>query len=303
MTNVARHQIPSFDGTPISYLDSGTGNPVALLLHGFLIDAESNFGPADRILGFMAAVTPPGSPVPAVNPAGRAGVAARLLAAGFRVVMPDMRGHGQSGKPATVAGYQHRAMARDMITLLDHLGIDRCDILGYSMGSVTAAHLIAEAPARVQSAIFGGMGGAMVAGEPMVLPPELPVPASVPQPLTFAAFAEYAAAVVDGSAPAEGVGAMYALLADRFGVDRQVAAAVLRGQLADAVAPAALRAFPRPVLVLNGDQDAGAVPGEAALGKYLTHGSFVRCQGDHLTAVFDPGFQTAVVRHFQGVGR
>lgn len=299
MSDFARHSFPSFDGTPISYLDSGAGSRVALLLHGFLVDGVTNFGPADRILAMMASLTPPGGPAPVVDPAGRAGVAARLVEAGFRVVVPDMRGHGQSGKPETTGGYQGRAMARDVVALLDRLGADRADALGYSMGSVTCAHLIAEAPGRLRSVVLGGIGAAIVAGEPVDLPPELPVPDWVPRPITFKNFSEYAADVVDGSAPAEGFGVLYGVLADQAGVGRRVAASVLRGQLADGVAPAAFRAFERPVLVLNGDQDAAAFRTERALAAYLPNVSFVRCRGDHLAAVLDPGFQLAVVGHFQ----
>src|SRR5262245_39396258 len=153
MPQFSRHQFPSFDGTPISYLDSEVGNPVALLLHGYLADGDTNFGPGDRIAAMSALLSPPDAPPPEpIDPAGQGGVAAKLVEAGFRVLVPDMRGHGHSGKPDTTAGYQGRAMARDMVALLDRLGVDRAHVLGYSMGSVTTAHLIAEAPERVRSA-------------------------------------------------------------------------------------------------------------------------------------------------------
>ncbi len=294
-----RHRFDSFDGTAISYLDSGTSGPVALLLHGFLIDGPINFGPADHIMAMMASFAPPGAPALTIDPSARAGVAARLADAGFRVLVPDMRGHGQSDKPNTTAGYRDRAMARDMIALLDRLEIPRAGVLGYSMGSATTAHLIAEAPDRVSAAILGGIGASIVAGEPMDLPPEFTIPDRVPRPVTISGFSEYSAAILDGSAPPEGFGATYAVVADQFGVDRQVAASVLRGQMADAVAPAALRAFDRPVMVLNGDQDAAAFRTEAQFAQYLPRVTFTRCAGDHLSAVLDPGFQAAVVRHLQ----
>jgi pimeloyl-ACP methyl ester carboxylesterase len=300
MPDYSLQTFPSFDGTPISYLDSGPGDRVALLLHGFLVDGVINFGPAEGIVAMMTSLAVPGAPPAnsAIDPAGRVGVAARLVEAGFRVLVPDMRGHGHSGKPTSAAGYQGRAMARDMVALLDRLGVDQADLLGYSMGSVTTAHLIALAPARVRSAVLGGIGAYIVAGEPMDLPPEFPIPDSVPRPLTFKGFAEYSAAILDGSAPAEGFGALYAILADQLGVDRRVAAGVLRGQLSDAVTPEALRAFERPVMVANGDQDAAAVRSERGFEKYLPRVTFARCRGDHLSAVLDPGFHAAVVRHF-----
>ena len=302
MPDFFRHSFPSFDGITVSYLDSGRGDRVALLLHGFLTDGITNFGPSEGIEAMMKLLAPPGaSHALRIDPAGRAGLAATLVEAGFRVLVPDMRGHGQSDKPAAVGAYQGRAMARDMVTLLDRLAVASASILGYSMGSVTAAHLMAEAPDRVRSAILGGIGGSIVRGEPMVMPPEFVIPDTVARPITFAGFSGYAASILDGSAPAEGFGVLYAVLADQLGHDRMVAASVLRGHLSDAVSPESLRSFERPVLVLNGDQDIGALPTERAFEKYLPRVTFSRCRGDHLGAVLDPQFQAAVIRHFQSV--
>ena len=53
-------------------------------------------------------------------------------------------------------------MAEDARRLLDHLGIARADVMGYSMGARITAFLALAHPARVRSAIFGGLGGNMV---------------------------------------------------------------------------------------------------------------------------------------------
>ena len=57
-----------------------------------------------------------------------------------------------------------RAVAEDAIRLLDHLGIDRVDVLGYSMGARIAAFLAFAHPDRVRSIVFGGLGIHMVRG-------------------------------------------------------------------------------------------------------------------------------------------
>ena len=300
MTNFTRLTFASFDGTEISYLDSGSGDAIALLLHGFQVDGETNFGPAERTLALMAMVTPPGVPAPAlIDPAGAPGIAASLATAGFRVLVPDMRGHGASGKPSSVASYSGRAMARDMVALLDRMGADRAHVLGYSMGTLTAAHMIAIAPARVRSAVLGGIGAAIVDGEPMNFPAEYPVPAWVPQPLTFTSFSEYAASQLDGSKPAEGFAVVYPQLCQQLGLDPLVMAAVLRGHLTDVVSPDTLRAFERPIMVANGDGDFGALPSEQAFEKYVPNLTFLRTRGDHMGAVMDPDFHAAAARHFR----
>ncbi|HEX4932154.1 MAG TPA: alpha/beta hydrolase [Gemmatimonadaceae bacterium] len=300
MTAFTRHAFASFDGTEISYLDSGNGDAVALLLHGFQVDGETNFGPAAQTLALMSMVTPPGVPAPAlIDPAGAPGIAASLAAAGFRVLVPDMRGHGASGKPDTADGYRGRAMARDMVALLDRFGVERAHVLGYSMGTLTAAHLMAIAPARVRSVVLGGIGAAIVAGEPLHFPPEFPVPEWVPQPLTFPAFSEYVASVLDGSKPAEGFAVVYPHLCQVLGSNPLVMAAVMRGHLTDVVSPETLRAFERPVMVANGAGDVASLPSEQAFSQYVPALTFLRMRGDHLGAVLDPDFHAATIRHFQ----
>src|SRR4051794_23900464 len=108
----------SFDGTRISYHDQGTGSAV-ILLHGFGLDGLGNFGHFDRSrpvlertlslfrekMGFL-----PPMPEPPVE--GRRGLIVRLLVAGARVIVPDMRGFGASDKPHIAAAYGDSAMAR-----------------------------------------------------------------------------------------------------------------------------------------------------------------------------------------------
>jgi pimeloyl-ACP methyl ester carboxylesterase len=81
-----------------------------------------------------------GGALPLPNPPleGRPGVVRALLAAGARVVLPDMRGFGASDKPREKEAYQNFAMARDVMALIEHLSLDAVDIVGFSMGAGTA---------------------------------------------------------------------------------------------------------------------------------------------------------------------
>jgi pimeloyl-ACP methyl ester carboxylesterase len=71
--------------------------------------------------------------------------------AGYQLIAPDLRGHGRStGAHAT---YSFRQSALDMIGLLDHLGVDRVKIIGLSGGGITALHLAALEPGRVEAMV------------------------------------------------------------------------------------------------------------------------------------------------------
>ena len=76
----------------------------------------------------------------------------------------DNRGHGQSEKLYEPERYGAPIMAEDARDLLDHLGIERADVLGYSMGARISAFLVLKHPARVRSVIFAGLGINMVRG-------------------------------------------------------------------------------------------------------------------------------------------
>jgi pimeloyl-ACP methyl ester carboxylesterase len=72
-----------------------------------------------------------------------------MVAEKYRVIAPDLRGHGGSGKPALV---------EDVIRLLDHLAIKQAHVVGYSMGGMVTVKLMTRHPERVLSAALGGMG-------------------------------------------------------------------------------------------------------------------------------------------------
>ncbi len=72
----------------------------------------------------------------------------------------DCRGHGHSDKPHDEASYAVQVMAGDVKRLLDHVGVDRADYLGYSMGARIGLELILDHPDRVSRAVLGGVGAA-----------------------------------------------------------------------------------------------------------------------------------------------
>jgi pimeloyl-ACP methyl ester carboxylesterase len=126
----------SFDsqGVQISYIDQGAGEAV-VLIHGFGLSADEMW------------MQSPFAPTPLIP----------LLAKEYRVIAPDLRGHGASGKPHDAASYGC-AMAEDVVRLLDHLGVRKTHVLGYSMGATVAGRLLASHPDRLLSVTFGGGG-------------------------------------------------------------------------------------------------------------------------------------------------
>jgi pimeloyl-ACP methyl ester carboxylesterase len=119
----------------IAYFDKGAGEPI-VLVHGFASSKEFNW----------------------VNPSW----VGTLTQAGRRVIALDNRGHGASSKLYDPAAYEMTLMAGDVRALLDHLRIERADVMGYSMGARISAFLAVHHPERVRSAIFGGLGIRMV---------------------------------------------------------------------------------------------------------------------------------------------
>ena len=121
----------------IAFLDEGEGEPI-VLVHGFASNRNVNW----------------------VQP----GWVATLTRAGRRVIAPDNRGHGESTKLYDPADYHTDRMAEDVRALMDHLGIERADVMGYSMGARIAAFLACKHPNRARAAILGGLGIHLVDG-------------------------------------------------------------------------------------------------------------------------------------------
>ena len=81
-----------------------------------------------------------------------------LLQAERQVIAIDVRGHGESSKPHDRMLYDEGLLAGDIVRLLDHLGIERADVMGYSMGGFITMCLLHDASTRVRRAIVAGVG-------------------------------------------------------------------------------------------------------------------------------------------------
>lgn len=77
---------------------------------------------------------------------------------GRQVVVLDNRGHGQSEKLYDPGAYDLRVMADDVARLMGHLGLERADVMGYSLGARIATHFALRHPQRLRSLILGGVG-------------------------------------------------------------------------------------------------------------------------------------------------
>lgn len=117
------------NGVRIHYTDEGSGEPV-ILIHGVAANADLNWR--------------------------RPGVT-RLLAKHFRVIAFDLRGHGLSDKPTDPAKYGVE-MIEDIPRLMDHLGIQKAQVAGYSLGGFILLKLLAMHPDRLQSAAICSAG-------------------------------------------------------------------------------------------------------------------------------------------------
>lgn len=127
---IERHDIKGFDGLPIAVHVAGEGRNL-VLIHGYFSNAFTNWI--------------------------RYGHAVKLVEAGFRLIMPDLRGHGESGKPHDIAAYPPDALTEDGLALVEQLGLTDYDLGGYSLGARTTVRMLARGatPRRV---ILAGMG-------------------------------------------------------------------------------------------------------------------------------------------------
>ena len=88
-------------------------------------------------------------------------VAPLLAVGGRRVLVPDMRGRGQSDRDPNFANYQPRAYARDVLALIDQLGIARAIFIGTSMGGIITMAIAALRSRAVAGAILNDVGPAI----------------------------------------------------------------------------------------------------------------------------------------------
>ena len=239
----------AYDDVEIDFLDEGTGEPI-VLVHGFASNKEVNW----------------------VSP----GWVATLTSASRRVIALDNRGHGRSTKLYDPAAYHSAIMAEDVRALIDHLGLHRADVMGYSMGARITAFLALAHPECVRAAIFGGLGIHLVEG------------GGLPDRIAQALGAPTLADVADPT------GRMFRAFAERTRSDLAALAACIRGSRQTLTA-AEVGRIAAPVLIAVGGKDpiagspqrlAALIPGAQAL---------VIPGRDHNLTVGDKGLKTAVL--------
>ena len=239
------HFFASFDGERLAWRELGTGKAV-VLIHGYFSNAEVNWL--------------------------RYGHAAAIAARGFRVIMPDLRGHGDSATPHDPAAYPPDALMRDGLALVEHLGLTDYDLGGYSLGARTVVRMLASGadPRRV---VLSGMG-------------------------------------LTGVIEAAGRGGYFRNVLTNLGTFERgtsewMTEAFLKTTKGDPVAllhvldtfvdtpVEALAAITQPTLVVSGDQDDDN--GSAtALAEILPHGTFRAVPGNHMSAVTRPELGQAI---------
>jgi len=247
--------MPVFNNGPveIAYFDNGFENPAAesvMLVHGFASTKEANW------------IAP--------------GWVSTLLRAGRRVIALDNRGHGQSSKLYDAADYHTAAMAGDVAALLDYLGLERADIMGYSMGARISAFLALEHPKRVRSVVLGGLGIRLVEG------------VGLPESIADAMEAPSLADVTDPT------GRQFRAFAEQTKSDLKALAACIRGSR-QTLSQAQVSGIRAPTLVAVGTKDnvAGSASELAAL---IPGAKVLDIPGrDHMLAVGDKVFKAAVI--------
>ena len=237
------------DNIEIAFIDEGEGEPI-VLVHGFASTKEVNW------------VAP--------------GWVTTLTRAGRRVIALDNRGHGQSSKLYDPALYSTTLMAGDVRALLDHLGVARADVMGYSMGARIAAFLAVDHPGAVRSAILGGLGIRLVDG--------VGLPTSIADALEAPTLLD-----VPGQE-----GRMFRTFAEQTKSDLRALAACIRGSR-QTLTRAQVAGIHAPVLVAVGTKDdvAGSARDLAAL---IPGAQALDIPGrDHMLAVGDKTFKQSVL--------
>jgi pimeloyl-ACP methyl ester carboxylesterase len=249
MTDLPVHLFSGLGGVELAWREVGSGRP-CVLLHG--------------LMGSGALLA-------------SQGLVPELAEHGYRVILPDLRGHGDSGRPHDPACYPADILADDMLALIAHLGLDDYDLGGYSMGGKLVLRLLARGarPARV---VVGGQGLDALDAESdrtnghrrilAAVADRAPLPAGSPEEAT----AEWIR---------------------QSGVDPRAVGLVLGTFVAT---PAdALRQVAAPTLILVGDRDSRSTSA-GSLAALLPHGQLVVVPGDHVTALAAPELTAAILQ-------
>jgi pimeloyl-ACP methyl ester carboxylesterase len=243
--------MPYFDsaGVRIHYHDAGSGEPV-MLVHGFASTAAHNWGGT----GWLAA-----------------------LSEKYRVIAPDVRGHGLSDKPHAPDAYGYAIMGADVTRLMDHLGIGRAILMGYSMGASIAIELMLSHPERFRAIVLGGI--------------------AYDDGLEDKADRDAIAAAYRADDPAtikNPVAKAYRKFAESMPNDLKALAALIDAKRSP-FDPAKLTAVRMPVLIVVGSND-NAIGDPQPLARMIPGARLVMLEGrDHMTAPADHRFIEVVL--------
>ena len=237
------------DGVRLAYRETGEGRPL-VLIHGYM-------GKSEHWMDL--------------------GVAGRLAERGNRVIMPDMRAHGDSAKPHDAASYPPDVLADDGLALIDFLGLTGYDLAGYSLGGRTVARLLARGAAP-RRAVIGGQGLDAV--------------------LHTAGRGGQFRRVLDGFGSWE-PGTPERQMEDRLLADGgdPVALQLVLDTFVN-TSPEELAAVTVPVLVLTGTDDRHNETAKALAD--ALHGEYRELPGDHGTAMRSPEFESALTGFLEG---
>ncbi|MGH6789885.1 MAG: alpha/beta fold hydrolase [Pseudolabrys sp.] len=243
--------MPSFRNgdVEIAYFDEGEGAPI-VLVHGFASNKEVNW----------------------IHPSWLT----TLTRAGRRVIALDNRGHGRSSKLYDPGAYRIGTMAEDVRALIDHLRIERADVMGYSMGGRITAFLALNHPQRVRSAILGGIGIRLIDGGG--LPPNIGEALEAPS-LTD---------VTDST------GRTFRTFAEQTRSNLKALAACIRGSR-QTLTREQVASISVPVLIAVGTKDVVAGSAQALAALIPGARALAIPDRDHMLAVGDKVFKAAVL--------
>ena len=239
----------TFDGLNLAWTETGSpnGRPT-LVLHGFLASAQLNW----------------------IDP----GLASAMASTGRRIILPDLRGHGQSDAPTSPAAYPKDALPQDQEVLLAQLGMTDFDLVGYSLGARTAVRMLARGHSRPAKVFLGGMGEAGIT--------------------TVGTRKDYFEDGIKNGPNAKDAraGAYIQTILKQRGMSPEAALGVLSTQVS--TSREVLTTIKTPVLVVNGDQDRDNGD-PMALAAALGNATCQLVPGNHLSAVAEPAFRDALV--------
>lgn len=203
----------------------------------------------------------------------------------YRLILPDLRGHGRSEKPHNRESYSLPLFAADVLAVMDHAGVAESRVMGYSMGGMTTLELLTHHGERFTAAVVGGMGLSFPDGRRTDCRDEMP--------------GEGTRLRRDLGTTVKGAASFvrhYDMIAQR---------AVWRGVFKDrgpVREPALLSEVRQPVLIVAGSRDS-LCPGTRSLAEALPNARREVLAGrNHINAVRDPRFKELVREFFAANG-